>query len=235
MARGGRGCRAWWEAGAPARRARRRSSCWATGSACPGSSAWCCCLPRPPNSTPASPAAAREANGDPSAPLPDAGAGAGRPAGRRAGTWSHPQRPLRYWRLIELDEPRAERADRDPHPDRRADRQLHQGAERDGRAACRDSCAGDGRSFRWRCPTSHERAVRARSSRGPDRGENGDAPAGQSNSSASTPPFGAGLARRRRARLQRELYEVTPERVPEPAAELGDSCACGSAKHCCCR
>ena len=97
----------WWEAGAAGGAAPRRSSCWATGSACPGSSGSCCCSRRRRSSTRASPPAAPQANGNPPAAYPTLALAL---AVLPGAAWDvvSPQRPLRYWRLIELDEPRAE-------------------------------------------------------------------------------------------------------------------------------
>src|SRR5271166_455607 len=136
-------------------------------------------------------------------------------------TWDvvSPQRPLRYWRLIELDEPRAGALTATQiRIDERIASFLKGLNVMDERLAplVRPVTAGLPLSL----PATHERAVAEIVVALTEEGSGGQPPVVELV--GTDPAVRRGLAASAAQRVGRELYEVTPERVPSSSRELSD-------------
>ena len=136
-------------------------------------------------------------------------------------TWDvvSPQRPLRYWRLIELDEPRAGALTATRmRIDERIVSFLKGLNVMDERLAPLVRSAGA--SLPPNLPATHERAVAEIVMALTEEGSDEQPPVVELV--GTDPAVRRGLAACAAERLGRELYEVTPERVPQSPRELSD-------------
>jgi hypothetical protein len=159
-----------------------------------------------------------EANGNPLAAYPTLALALAMLPGA---TWDvvSPQRPLRYWRLIELDEPRAEALTATRiRIDERIVSFLKGLNVMDERLAAvvRPVTAGLPLSL----PATHERAVAEIVVALAEEGSGEHPPVVELV--GTDPAMRRGLAASAAQRSGRELYEVTPERVPPSSGELSD-------------
>ena len=159
-----------------------------------------------------------EANGHPQAAYPTLALALAMLPGA---TWDvvSPQRPLRYWRLIELDEPRAEALTATRiRIDERIVSFLKGLNVMDERLApvVQHVAAGPPLSL----PATHERAVAEIVVVLAEEGSGEHPPVIELV--GTDPAVRRGLAASAAQRLGREVYEVTPERVPSSSRELCD-------------
>src|SRR5271166_3586626 len=149
-----------------------------------------------------------EANGNPLAAYPTLALALALLPGA---TWDvvSPQRPLRYWRLIELDEPRAGAL---TATQIRIDERIA--------SFLKGLNVMDERLAPLVRPVTHERAVAEIVVALTEEGSGGQPPVVELV--GTDPAVRRGLAASAAQRVGRELYEVTPERVPSSSRELSD-------------
>jgi hypothetical protein len=159
-----------------------------------------------------------EANGNPRATYPTLGLALTVLPGAAWDAVS-PQRPLRYWRLLELDEPRSEAltATRLRIDERIVSFVKGLNVMDERLAAIVSPVAAE---LPLGMPETHERAVDQIIVALTEE-ENGEQPPAVELVGVD-PAVRRGLASTAARRLGRELYEVTPERVPTSASELGE-------------
>jgi len=157
-----------------------------------------------------------EANGNPRAPYPTLALALTVLPGAAWDAVS-PQRPLRYWRLLELDEPRAEAltATRIRIDERIASFIKGLNVMDERLAAIVSPVTAE---LPLSLPETHERAVDQIIVALTEKEDGEHPPAVQLV--GVDPAVRRGLATTAARRLARELYEVTPERVPTSASEL---------------
>jgi hypothetical protein len=159
-----------------------------------------------------------EAHGDPRAAYPTLGLALTVLPGAAWDVVS-PQRPLRYWRLIELDEPRAGAltATRIRIDERIVSFLKGLNAMDERLAPVVHAVAAE---LPLSLPATHERAVAEIILAMTEEGDGERPPLIELV--GADPAVRRGLAAKAAQRLGRELYEVTPERVPSSAREVSD-------------